>query len=678
MDFNLASKHKREVEQRRKEAKRKLEQQRREEEQQRAMEQDQRSREEARHRDELEARQRAEEEARLNEGVYFVAHLQPFPSARTDDKLQLPPSALEDLEKQGAIEKGTLLTFSVSLPGSAMGAQGSTHAGVAEFTAEEGTVGVPPRVALCLTRSGGLESLACVGQVEVRYVRLPRSSKSRVKFQPRGQGFHVGGMKTVQIDLEHTLMQTLRGHTALTVGDWLPIRHDGYTYELVVRELDPEPRLALLDTDLTVEVLPSEQTEAEARAEEERQAQEEAAVRQAEEQERLRLERARARALELDAEPGAGSAAVQLLVRLPSGGRLTRRFPQDARFEQVLVWVESKPEARIQPDKFRLVQKWPGHARELGPAESSETLGALGFGRQEALFLQPLQDVEVGDIAEEEAVTESGAATDGEEAAAPALPNIAAHGAWTAAEERAHEALDRRLARAETPTHALTEAPLEDLQGQELVGIFERLVALGMRPPQAAQAAKKFAPQLKELGEMGFEDWLAAVPLLERYGGRLVRVANLLSEGAGASDVTIPQAALQPVEAAQAQAPAAAPQPALSPRIGPAALPKEVVAAKFKELVAAGVQPNEAATRAIKEVRESLVAPTDAQQPATGEATCVGEVTGAGVTAMAVDEQAEKLIELASMGFVDEQRNRELLRKYAGRMERVVDALCNS
>ncbi|CAK9117820.1 unnamed protein product [Durusdinium trenchii] len=67
----------------------------------------------------------------------------------------------------------------------------------------EGTVGVPPRVALCLTKGSGLDTLDAVGQVEIRYVKLPRCRKSRVVFQPRGEGFHAGGMKVVSLDLEH-------------------------------------------------------------------------------------------------------------------------------------------------------------------------------------------------------------------------------------------------------------------------------------------------------------------------------------------------------------------------------------------------------------------------------------------------------------------------------------------
>merc|ERR1719163_1311839 len=136
----------------------------------------------------------------MNDGVRFLQRLRPYPTDRADDKLVLPPSTLEALERQGALDGG-VLTFTVALPpGPGKTAGGLTHAGVAEFVAEEGTVGVPPRVALCLTKGAGLDSLAAVGSVEVRYARLPRSAKSRVKFQPRGEGFHIGGKDAMRMD----------------------------------------------------------------------------------------------------------------------------------------------------------------------------------------------------------------------------------------------------------------------------------------------------------------------------------------------------------------------------------------------------------------------------------------------------------------------------------------------
>lgn len=639
MDFDLAKKHSKEVEQRRREAKRKLEQQRRDEAQQASMEKEHQEREIARLQKAEEERLQAEKEALQNSGVRYAALLRPYPSSRTDDKLELPPSALQELERQGALEPGVLLTFAVSCPdggitagGATSSSFGTTHAGVAEFTAEEGTVGVPPRVALCLSKGSGLESLAAVGQVEVRYLRLPRSAKSLAKLQPRGQGFHIGGASAVRMDLQHVLQETLRGHTALSEGDWLPIRHNGVTYELVVRALEPEPHIALLDTDLTVEVLPSEQTEAELRAEEERRAREEALAREAEERERLRLERAAQKAAALQPEPAAGPDAVQLLMRLPDGQRLQRRFLREVALGEVLDWVESEPSSRVRPGEFRVVQKWPGHCRELGPAEAGEKLGALGFARQEALFLQHLGEEASAEADSADVLETLDQQEGGKEASAPSAVQAGANpggGAWSAAEERAHEALDRRLeGREGTPTAAARSEPaLGEIRGQELVAVFDRLKALGMRPPEAAIAAKKYAAQLKELAEMGFENWIEAVELLDKYGGRLLRVANLLSERAA--------------EAAEAPMPPPAAAPA---------------------------QPEGGA--------EADAAPAEAGSQANpAPSSPGGEEAGDALAPAGVEE---KLRELAAMGFADEERNRTLLRKYAGRLERVIEALVSA
>lgn len=667
MDFDLAKKHSKEGEHRRREAKRKLEQQKRDEEQQKVMEQEYRERELVRLRQEQEEKARAEQEALLNDGVKYTTRLRPYPSSRTDDKLELPPSALEELERQGAIERGTLLTFAVCLPGTvtmrpagepSSPSVGSTHAGVAEFTAEEGTVGVPPRVALCLTKGSGLNTLDAVGQVDIRYVRLPRCAKSWVKLQPRGEGFHAGGAKAISMDLEHVLLGTLRGHTALTQGDWLPIRHEGQTYELMVRELEPETELTLIDTDLTVEVLPSEQTEADLQAEEERQAREEAAVRGAERQEELRLEHCRLLASKLQPEPEPGADTLQLMVRLPAGARLTRRFGRTETLEQVLVWVESEPDARVQAGEFCVVQKWPGHCRELGSAEAGETLGSLKFARKEALFLQRLS--EAGAEQEEVSAEPAAAAAVSTSASEPSAAN--AQSAWSQAEEQAHTVLDRRLEGQGTPTAAASREPeLAEIRGQELVGVFERLVALGMEPPKAAQASKRFAAQLKELGDMGFENWVEAVDLLEKYNGRLLRVVNLLTERIAEGSLEPPAPSPSPPPPAATSAPSASPAPV--PKAAP--IDKERVAAKFKELLAGGMPPNDAAAKAIQLVRQEMAQAKAEETPAVTGPSEVGS-----------SEFEERLRELAAMGFTDEAQNLGLLMKYAGRMERVIEALC--
>ncbi|CAE7362944.1 unnamed protein product [Symbiodinium natans] len=84
--------------------------------------------------------------------------------------LHLQQCALADDNFVGFKSIGTVLPVLQNLTTVTLGA---TFFGdvvkVAEFTAEEGTVGVPPRVALCLTKGAGLQTLDAMAQVEVRY-----------------------------------------------------------------------------------------------------------------------------------------------------------------------------------------------------------------------------------------------------------------------------------------------------------------------------------------------------------------------------------------------------------------------------------------------------------------------------------------------------------------------------
>lgn len=198
----------------------------------------------------------------------------------------------------------------------------STHAGVAEFTAGEGTVGIPPKTALSLTREHGVHTLEGV-VLQVKYVKLKRCDKSFVRLQPLGEGFHKKGEDVVNIDIKHVLERELSRHTAITSmvlwygvvwvhvvlvvrhmcvavsllaccslssphhhtlsqhteGDWLSIRHDHISYTISVRELAPHDAMVILNTDLEVDIMPSEAAEREIeqrRLEEDRARQEEA------------------------------------------------------------------------------------------------------------------------------------------------------------------------------------------------------------------------------------------------------------------------------------------------------------------------------------------------------------------------------------------------------------------
>lgn len=598
---DAARKHKREAEKRRLEAKRKMLKQ---QELEREAAQRDKEREELQAQREAEARElreKAAEEHRRNDGVYFLQTFAPVPTLREDDKLILPPSVLETLERQNALTTGTPLTFKVTLT-TGSGAGAFTHSGVAEFVAEEGTVGVPPKVALCLTKAAGLEALEQVGNISVTYMKLDRMPKCAATVQPRGVGFHLEGQDVVNIDLQKVLERTLQTHATLTEGDWIPVRHEGRAYELVVRTLEPEPALCLINTDLEVNLLPSEHAEAERLAQEAAERAREARERRKIEIEDGKRQIAAQKATSLSSEPAEGAGVIKMVIRLPQGGNCTRRFLKSDALRCVLDWVESEWDtARAEFGRYKLVQSWPGHRREFGEPEAGETLQALGFnGRQEALFLQKEGELveEVEEVADEEMP--------------PADPVVAApdtslpKGIWGDAERELRERSAKQDEQG-TPTAAMRNEPeLQKLQGKELVEVFHLLTAGGLQPPRAAAVSQKWGAQLKELMEMGFVQWEKMVELLERYNGRVLRVANALAEMEPTDTSDVPMQSAPP-----APAPASAPVQAASPG---------VVAGRWDE----------------------------------------------------------KLAELAELGFTDAPRNIQLLDKYQGRLERVVNVLCGA
>jgi ubiquitin fusion degradation protein 1 len=160
---------------------------------------------------------------------------------RAADKLQLPPSVGASLMSQDAPKNGAML-FEVAASNG-----GRTHAGVLEFTAPEGVVLLPEKVANCLwglpsssTGSDGVSSSnqssaayharagspsaaagpsssssRCCGQVWVRYKRLPKGTY--VRFQPELRAFHEAVGNDPEV-LRSSLEQCLLGYCTLSQG----------------------------------------------------------------------------------------------------------------------------------------------------------------------------------------------------------------------------------------------------------------------------------------------------------------------------------------------------------------------------------------------------------------------------------------------------------------------------
>ncbi|PKI54366.1 hypothetical protein CRG98_025252 [Punica granatum] len=108
--------------------------------------------------DAMEAQQKAEqmmqESLLAGKGIVFYRLLEAVPYHGAGDKIKLPPSTFTELSDQGAFDKGPIY-FRLSVVQqegpSDMNVDGkedarTTHSGVLEFTADEGSVGLPPHV----------------------------------------------------------------------------------------------------------------------------------------------------------------------------------------------------------------------------------------------------------------------------------------------------------------------------------------------------------------------------------------------------------------------------------------------------------------------------------------------------------------------------------------------------
>nr|XP_043620605.1 uncharacterized protein LOC122592443 [Erigeron canadensis] len=201
----------------------------------------------------LKAEQQMEEDIFAGRGISFNRVLEAVPFEGAGDKIKLPASCFNDLSSEGAFEKGPLhfqlsvvqqneSSQSQSVPVESIH-RGSTHAGVLEFTAEEGTVGIPPHIWNNLySKQDPMTPL-----VEVKYVWLAKGTYA--KLQSEELGFSdIPNHKAV-------LETTLRQHATLSQDDVLTVKHGVLTYHLRVLELKPSSSVSVLETDIEVDIM---------------------------------------------------------------------------------------------------------------------------------------------------------------------------------------------------------------------------------------------------------------------------------------------------------------------------------------------------------------------------------------------------------------------------------------
>mmetsp|Transcript_30714 Transcript_30714/g.60045 ORF Transcript_30714/g.60045 Transcript_30714/m.60045 type:complete len:418 (-) Transcript_30714:288-1541(-) len=359
---------------------------------------------------EEEARQREEQEEqeRRTGGVEWKETLVAAPLASEKgggDRITLPVSALSGLEFKGAMEVRGPMHFELTTEHG-----GRTHGGVLEFTAEDGTVGLPPKVAQCLaavtsndeTPEGGYNS-----RVTATYVRLEKGTF--VSLQPRTREFatamgSVRGSSVPVYDpvrgkwvlpgLEGILHSTLQPLCALTLGDTVQVTHGNAVFDLDVVQLEPSQAVSLIDTDIQVELTASKEELDHLQAQQ--QAEADAVQRRAarEEQAAARTQNAAAR---LTDEPEAGAeGVVAIAIRLPDGQRFTRRVLRTSPVQELFDVIDAQGLAGL--EVYQLVASYP--RRVLDQAAAGSTWEELGInGPQEALFLEhqsPLSPTPVG------------------------------------------------------------------------------------------------------------------------------------------------------------------------------------------------------------------------------------------------------------------------------------------
>lgn len=347
-------------------------------------------------------RAKHEEDLELNNGVWWQERLMavPLPAAvveqlgikRSTDKVRLPKSAGDALMSQDAPKNGAML-FQLSTS-----AGRSLHAGVLDFSAVPGTIGVPEhliRNLWGLTTGDG----QCHGHVIVTYKRLPKGTY--VRFQPRSAGFQ----EEVGEGVEQVLQAAMFTHSTLTQGEWVQVSHAGTLHDLRVLALKPQAAVSVIETDLEAEVDPSVETEEKLRAEEEaarqrleaiqkaeedniREAMQDANLREQAHADRERIRQEKEALLPPEPTDNAEQPTVSCLFRMPDGTRASRRFLQSQPAQLLFDYADAKGAGGLPFGGYQLVMQFPRRVVDFALVQSKSILEAGLSSPQEVLLLE--------------------------------------------------------------------------------------------------------------------------------------------------------------------------------------------------------------------------------------------------------------------------------------------------
>ena len=311
-----------------------------------------------------ELRARAEREAlrALNEGASYAETLVVEASdearrrgirARAEDKARLPASAGAAL---GASRSGRA-HFRVEV------GDRVAHVGVLDYGGvATGTIGLPYEVMARL----GLGADARGTSARVTYAALP--SATRMTLRPKTNDF---ARDFAAEDVREVLERVMMGRSAAAVGDEIQVTRGERTYALTVAGVEPDDghgAVSLLETDVEVDLEPSEEYEEfvnreRRRREEFERAKEALAEREREREERARDAEARRTALResIAREPeNTGDASIATIrFSLPNGAIKTRRFDcsRESLVRDVFDYVKTLDDDLFSGDGFALTTR---------------------------------------------------------------------------------------------------------------------------------------------------------------------------------------------------------------------------------------------------------------------------------------------------------------------------------
>jgi hypothetical protein len=178
-------------------------------------------------------------------GILFsLKNLIPYQIDGEDDKIILPETSLLSLDQKNAFSHGHLC-FELS---SSMKPDIITHCGVREFSAENGTIGIPIKVIHSLF-GNHLATINDIGSIDLHYRKLNKIKSA--KFAPHSDEF----FSLYKHNLKNVLEQNLKLHTCLSLGDILSVWYRGKSFFVTVAEMSPEKYGTLIDTDVEIDFI---------------------------------------------------------------------------------------------------------------------------------------------------------------------------------------------------------------------------------------------------------------------------------------------------------------------------------------------------------------------------------------------------------------------------------------